>query len=493
MVEPEKPFACTIADCGQTFTNEDHLHVHTKKHDMMLQFGQEQKAAFVDQTPTPTRFIRNCEEVGLFLDLQSEENPFDEGFKRAMESVKHGLPPMESSAIAPSTDDLHTPQMVFPLTDHADSALYSTTNNQSNITISRSSSDESGVIKEYETTTISKLTNEVTTISRRVEKHDVDKPHDEVRHTDRNKDILNETVSYTNNIIKITKDVETSKNGPMAVTDSVIKDTNNVTKDVSFNEPTKYMTIPPMMSQKSYDFVVDSLTSDICKNDQTIDNKTRKVAQTKSQIDKNIEEYSVTITLPGGKQIRMKSVDGNSPENRTVLQTDTKEKLKKAIANKQTNIPIMQNIPVTNQLPITAATLIPVTILNSAHINKIPIAPLNVNREVMKPIKRRRALDSASVASNDCVVVTDGKLKKQLTEVDLDCRVAASRRYRQRLKKSMEMQEIEMKELREKNKALTTENATLKVLITEHLKSCSHADDLRIIQEKITPNSRCNL
>lgn len=47
MVEPEKPFACTMPDCGMTFTNEDHLQLHTKKHDMMLQLGLEQKAAFV--------------------------------------------------------------------------------------------------------------------------------------------------------------------------------------------------------------------------------------------------------------------------------------------------------------------------------------------------------------------------------------------------------------------------------------------------------------
>lgn len=46
-MEPEKPFACSIPDCGMTFTNEDHLHVHTKKHDMALQLGMEQKAAFV--------------------------------------------------------------------------------------------------------------------------------------------------------------------------------------------------------------------------------------------------------------------------------------------------------------------------------------------------------------------------------------------------------------------------------------------------------------
>ncbi|CAH2056256.1 unnamed protein product, partial [Iphiclides podalirius] len=149
-----------------TFTNEDHLHVHTKKHDMVLQLGLEQKAAFVaDQTPTPTRFIRNCEEVGLFQDLQNV-NPFDEGFKRAMET-KHGIPSLDGANISSTSDDvLHTPHLVFPLIDSGDCALFSTTNNQRNITISRSSSDESGAVKEYETTTISKLTNEVTTISR---------------------------------------------------------------------------------------------------------------------------------------------------------------------------------------------------------------------------------------------------------------------------------------------------------------------------------------
>lgn len=35
----------------------------------------------VDQTPTPTRFLRNCEEAGLFQEL--EDNPFDEDFKSA--------------------------------------------------------------------------------------------------------------------------------------------------------------------------------------------------------------------------------------------------------------------------------------------------------------------------------------------------------------------------------------------------------------------------
>lgn len=35
-----------------------------------------------DQTPTPTRFLKNCEEVGLFNELAS---PFDHDFKKASE------------------------------------------------------------------------------------------------------------------------------------------------------------------------------------------------------------------------------------------------------------------------------------------------------------------------------------------------------------------------------------------------------------------------
>lgn len=48
-MEPEKPFACTIPDCQMTFTNEDHLHVHTGTHDMALQLELGQKAVFVGE------------------------------------------------------------------------------------------------------------------------------------------------------------------------------------------------------------------------------------------------------------------------------------------------------------------------------------------------------------------------------------------------------------------------------------------------------------
>ena len=61
-----------------------------------------------DETPTPTRFIRNCEEVGLFQDLQ-HVNPFDEQFRRASEDI-----PIPISTHVNGDDVLHTPH-VFPL------------------------------------------------------------------------------------------------------------------------------------------------------------------------------------------------------------------------------------------------------------------------------------------------------------------------------------------------------------------------------------------
>lgn len=36
-----------------------------------------------DQTPTPTKFLKNCEEIGLFQELN--KNPFEEAFKKAMD------------------------------------------------------------------------------------------------------------------------------------------------------------------------------------------------------------------------------------------------------------------------------------------------------------------------------------------------------------------------------------------------------------------------
>ncbi|XP_030230794.1 cyclic AMP-dependent transcription factor ATF-7b isoform X5 [Gadus morhua] len=80
----DRPFACTAPGCGQRFTNEDHLSVHKHKHEMTLKFGPARTDSVIiaDQTPTPTRFLKNCEEVGLFNELA---HSFEQEFRKAQD------------------------------------------------------------------------------------------------------------------------------------------------------------------------------------------------------------------------------------------------------------------------------------------------------------------------------------------------------------------------------------------------------------------------
>lgn len=136
----ERPFPCKIDGCKLSFVTEDHLNAHRKKHDMLLNLELPNKSnLFADQTPTPTRLIGKCEEVGLFEDLQ-HVNPFEETFRRAVEEKSSGsndsAPARNIPAIGPigSVDDtLHTPH-VFPLLERRDSRKLS------KLIISRSSS-----------------------------------------------------------------------------------------------------------------------------------------------------------------------------------------------------------------------------------------------------------------------------------------------------------------------------------------------------------------
>ncbi|XP_074500599.1 cyclic AMP-dependent transcription factor ATF-7a isoform X1 [Sebastes fasciatus] len=83
----DRPFVCMAHGCGQRFTNEDHLAVHKHKHEMTLKFGPARTDSVIiaDQTPTPTRFLKNCEEVGLFNELASSFDQ-DDDEKRAKNS-----------------------------------------------------------------------------------------------------------------------------------------------------------------------------------------------------------------------------------------------------------------------------------------------------------------------------------------------------------------------------------------------------------------------
>ncbi|XP_061603312.1 cyclic AMP-dependent transcription factor ATF-7a isoform X6 [Phyllopteryx taeniolatus] len=102
----DRPFVCHAPGCGQRFTNEDHLAVHKHKHEMTLKFAPRTDSVIIaDQTPTPTRFLKNCEEVGLFNDLANSFEQDDDDNKRA----KNSLPAASSVALDMS---LQTPSDV---------------------------------------------------------------------------------------------------------------------------------------------------------------------------------------------------------------------------------------------------------------------------------------------------------------------------------------------------------------------------------------------
>ncbi|XP_021176187.1 cyclic AMP-dependent transcription factor ATF-7a isoform X1 [Fundulus heteroclitus] len=102
----DRPFVCNAPGCGQRFTNEDHLAVHKHKHEMTLKFGPARTDSVIiaDQTPTPTRFLKNCEEVGLFNELASSFEQDDDDKK-----AKNHLPAANSVALDMS---LQTPSDV---------------------------------------------------------------------------------------------------------------------------------------------------------------------------------------------------------------------------------------------------------------------------------------------------------------------------------------------------------------------------------------------
>ncbi|XP_052532465.1 N-chimaerin isoform X2 [Tympanuchus pallidicinctus] len=144
----DKPFLCTAPGCGQRFTNEDHLAVHKHKHEMTLKFGPARNDSVIvaDQTPTPTRFLKNCEEVGLFNELAS---PFENEFKKASEDDIKKMPLDLSPLATPIIrNKIEEPSVVE--TTHQDSPLphpESTTNDEKEVSLQQTAQPTSTIVR----------------------------------------------------------------------------------------------------------------------------------------------------------------------------------------------------------------------------------------------------------------------------------------------------------------------------------------------------------
>ncbi|CAL8294465.1 unnamed protein product [Merluccius merluccius] len=113
--EQDRPYLCSAPGCSQRFHSEEHLMIHRHKHEMTLKFPCiKADNASTDQTPTPTRFLRNCDAVGLFKEIeeeflqaqQEENNKLQQHLK-----PQHQLPPEPRQ----SQPGLHHPAHTQPL------------------------------------------------------------------------------------------------------------------------------------------------------------------------------------------------------------------------------------------------------------------------------------------------------------------------------------------------------------------------------------------
>ncbi|XP_043931504.1 cyclic AMP-dependent transcription factor ATF-2 isoform X2 [Protopterus annectens] len=145
----DRPFVCNAPGCGQRFTNEDHLAVHKHKHEMTLKFGPARNDSVIvaDQTPTPTRFLKNCEEVGLFNELAG--SPFENEFKKASEDDIKKMP-LDLSPLATPVVRAKAEEPVTVETTHQDSPLphpESTTNDDREVNTQRAAHPTPAIVR----------------------------------------------------------------------------------------------------------------------------------------------------------------------------------------------------------------------------------------------------------------------------------------------------------------------------------------------------------
>lgn len=219
----------------------------------------------------------------------------------------------------------------------------------------------------------------------------------------------------TNNSVEVIKEKEI----PIIVCNNV--KTNTLSKDVVFNDNSKFLSPDkvPLISQKSLDFVVDSLTNEaksieenvtvtLKRNNSNIPNDTKiginKVVKVipktivdrhrprilpKKELNSVMGEYEVFIKLPNGKQVRMRPVEEQKePSTKEIIRNNILKK--PAYNNKiQTTKTVIKKAPkstklVTNVLKIPTGTLIPVTLVNQEgaplsndDLSKVPITKIN--------------------------------------------------------------------------------------------------------------------
>nr|XP_020469828.1 cyclic AMP-responsive element-binding protein 5-like isoform X2 [Monopterus albus] len=111
----DRPYVCSAPGCSQCFQLEEHLIIHRHKHEMTLKFPSiKTDRAFADQTPTPTRFLQNCDEVGLFKEIEEEFLQAEEEEKSKQVLSHNGASCINQHQLKPQLQLQHPPKLQHP-------------------------------------------------------------------------------------------------------------------------------------------------------------------------------------------------------------------------------------------------------------------------------------------------------------------------------------------------------------------------------------------
>ncbi|KAL7632320.1 UNVERIFIED_CONTAM: hypothetical protein RMT77_017363 [Armadillidium vulgare] len=135
MEEIGKSDSFSSKNCGINYDNGNHQENHG--HQKLLDYQESVSSHFkhtgfvIDQTPTPTRFLKHFEDVSLFQDINL--NPFDLEFRKASQnrSSKIYLTVTENHGISGSLD---TPRILPPV--ESDETISSTSHDDSHVQVS---------------------------------------------------------------------------------------------------------------------------------------------------------------------------------------------------------------------------------------------------------------------------------------------------------------------------------------------------------------------
>lgn len=393
-----------------------------------------------DQTPTPTRLIRNCEEVGLFDDLQ-HVNPFEETFRRAISQTGSSLGPLTLTG----DETLHTPHIQFNL---ASAKEMNDVDNQNNgITNNTKLSDKCDRTENHADVLmyLSKSNNNNTTVDESLSTNHECSDGPLKEETSKTVDESQASTATTSATVPATEATTVTRASVIYVPQvaSVVQPASGVIYEIA---PKKYKPILPMSSQNQSPQIVP----------QIIMMNTNTSSSTSTTIENHKRNDVNGQILP---KLYPKADREIAPNNTRSL---VKAKLKEALLKiKNSNADTINNQ--SNQLHI------------HLHANSDPSALPPSHTAIRRTHNNKGNDERDTVATNIKEKLSNDKSKKQLANdrvYEKNRAAAAAKRYRLKFKNEHNNLKRKNSQLEADNDRLRSELRAVKTILLAH-QDCS--------------------